>query len=155
MPSAEDPTYEVHYVDYGNSEAVSSAALAALPEAVKSIELGPQAVLMKLALVDGPSSDYMDEGTELLAGGILNKVFSANTEYQAYEATAVTLSDEESGDDIAMTMLEMGYATVARRKERGALAELQSQYRDIESDAKSGRTGMWIYGDATEDPKDL
>merc|ERR1719183_834743 len=103
MPSEEDPTYEVNYIDFGNSESVKGDVLAVLPEAVAAIELAPQAVLMKLALLDPPSSDYMDEGVELISGGILNKVFSANVEYQSYDAAAVTLTDEESGDDIAAT----------------------------------------------------
>jgi len=153
MPSEEDALFGIQYVDYGNTESVTAAALAVMPEAVKAIELSAQAVQMKLALIDGPSADYMEEGTELLSGGILNKVFSANVEYQAYEATAVTLTDEESSDDIAATMLSMGYASVnAKRKERGALGELQSQYKGIEADAKSNRQGMWMYGDNTEDP---
>ena len=156
MPSEEDATIGIQYIDYGNTESVTTASLAAMPESVSAIELSAQSVLMKLALIDGPSADYMEEGTELLSNGILNQIFSANVEYQAYEATAVNLVDEESGDDIAMTMLSMGYASVnAKRKERGALGELQAQYKQVEADAKSGRQGMWMYGDNTEDPKDF
>jgi staphylococcal nuclease domain-containing protein 1 len=150
--TSEDPNCEVLFIDYGNAGSIAPAALFGLPEAAAAIDLAPQAVLMKLALLKAAAPDYEDEGVAIFSEGVLNKVFSASVEYQDFERTAVSLIDEESKDDIAMTMLSMGYANLNQRKERGAMKMLQDEYQVILDDAKGGRVGQWIYGDSSEDP---
>jgi staphylococcal nuclease domain-containing protein 1 len=155
VPNAENPNYTIKFVDYGNTEEVSAASLAVMPEAVP--QLKEQAVCMKFALLVSPPADYMAEATELLSNGIMNKDFSCSVEFAppSGDYEAVQLVDEETTDDIALTMLSFGYATVNPRKERGGLAELQKKYLHEEDKAKAARAGMWIYGDVTEDPTDI
>ena len=112
VANAEDPNVEVLFVDYGNTGSVAPAALFALPEAAAAVELAPQAVLMRLALLTGAAPDYEEEAVDIFSQGILNKSFSASVEYQDFERTAVTLIDEESKDDIAMTMLSLVLVTL-------------------------------------------
>lgn len=77
---------------------------------------------MALTLLAPPPSDYADEAKDVLEKGIINMTY--NCEVQGKDvADGVTtefvrLVHAESGDDVAKTMLAMGYATVGRTRER-------------------------------------
>merc|ERR1711871_162456 len=61
----EDKTkYIIRYIDYGNAEHVGLKDIVALPQEVADIGLAAQATKYRLAFLNGPASDYMDEGTE-------------------------------------------------------------------------------------------
>eukprot|EP00039_Didymoeca_costata_P023675 m.7876 g.7876 ORF g.7876 m.7876 type:complete len:888 (+) comp3797_c2_seq1:3386-6049(+) len=146
--------FEIRYIDYGNAETVTEDKCAELPEEVTAMNLPAQAVLMRLAFLGEPPSDYAEEATVVLSDGILDKTYSCNEEYTEGDHVHVTLKVPESEDDVAVTMLSMGYATVARRRGR-EFQEAISEYRTFEKEAKSNRMGMWMYGDISEDPRDI
>ena len=53
-----------------------------------------------------------------------------------------------------MTMLSLGYARVGRTRERH-LRDTETEYKKIQAEAAANHEGMWIYGDISEDPKDI
>jgi len=153
----EDGSYEIRYIDFGNEQTVKADVLAAIPEAVASLEIGPQSKFFKLALLGNVPEDYETEAAEILADGILNRNFGLNEEYSEKtdegDTSFVTLTDEEaSKPDVGETMVAMGYAIPLKRRDRH-MQDLFTEYSKAQKDAASNRAGMWMYGDITDDPK--
>jgi endonuclease YncB( thermonuclease family) len=46
------------------------------------------------------------------------------------------------------------YATVGRTRERH-LYKLKDELKEVEAEAKKNHEGMWMYGDISEDPKEI
>jgi len=148
-------TYEIRFIDYGNSETVDVKDLAVLTDELK--EVPAKSTLMKLSLLDNPPEDYEDEATETLRAGIQDKEYECTVDYADEEnVKCVTLESEEDEKkiNVAVTMLQMGYARAGRTRER-ALRERETQFKAIQKQASNDHTGMWQYGDISEDPKDI
>lgn len=140
---------EISYVDFGNTEFVDVALLAALPPGTSS--LSPQARQVKLALVADPPADYLKEATQYLTDGIINAKFLCNTEYRDASFEYISLiNNEEEKQDVTCTMLYAGYVLVAKRRE-SYLQDMQKAYTACQDEAKGSRLGMWRYGDVTVD----
>jgi len=146
----------VRYVDYGNSEEVDTSRLAVLPE--EHAAHPEQARRMALALLAPPPSDYAEEAKDVLSKGILDMTYNCdvvgNDSYDGVTTELVRLVHGESGDDVSKTMLGLGYATVGRTRER-SLYKLKDELKDLEMQAKKAHEGMWMYGDITEDPREI
>jgi len=149
-------TYDVLYIDYGNQEEIDISKLGALADEHK--ELPAQATFCKLAVLDSPPDDYMDEATDVLRKGILDQVYNLCTEYtddsSGVLVSMVTLINDETKDNVAMTMLSLGYARVGRTREKHLRAR-EDEFKKIQATAAADHQGMWMYGDISEDPKDI
>lgn len=154
VTSAKDGVYDLLYIDYGNTEShTGNGKLAELPEGVADIENG--ATEMSLAVLGLPPTDYCDEAAGVLSSGIMNNMYNCNVEYKEEGVSYVTLIAEETNDNVAKTMLSLGYASVSKQRVDFKLKTLQSEYRAIEQEAKTARAGMWMYGDISEDPREI
>eukprot|EP01137_Pigoraptor_chileana_P032464 Opistho-2@21860 len=138
----------VHYVDFGNSEAVPSTSLAILPSQYHS--LPAQAVEYKLAFVSPPmDEEWAFEAANLLRDLILNKTLKINVEYKKDNKTHVTALEDGAGD-ITRVVLAEGLGLLERRRER-RFASLIQDYAAAQDSAKAARLSMWQYGDLTAD----
>mmetsp|Transcript_28141 Transcript_28141/g.84153 ORF Transcript_28141/g.84153 Transcript_28141/m.84153 type:complete len:903 (-) Transcript_28141:179-2887(-) len=147
---------EVRYADYGNSEEVDASRLATLPE--EFTELSDQARRMGLTLLAPPPADYADEAKGVLAKGILNMTYNCEVlgkdSFDGVTTELVRLVHAESEDDVAMTMLSLGYAMVGRSRDRN-LNKMRDILKKCETEAKAAHEGMWMYGDISEDPREI
>ena len=80
----------VHVLISGVCMVVAQSKLAVLPETCNFEQLPAQASQMQLALLAPPPEDYADEASELLRGGILNKVYKCSVESTEGDAQQVT-----------------------------------------------------------------
>lgn len=165
----EDKTkIEIRYIDYGNIEIVDPKAIVALPQEVKDLKFAGQAARMKLAYLNGPAQDYADDGRDFFADGVLYKSYKCSERMYDDECMPVSLMFEEEGEedkastfiDIAKTMLSNGMATTNSRVRVAKFNEKHKKltvdaYKKLEERAVTDRVGQWMYGDVTEDPKDI
>jgi len=167
----EDKTkYIIRYIDYGNVEEVDLATMVNLPQEVADIGLGAQASKCSLAFLNGPAADYMEDATDFFADGVLYKTYKCSEKmYDPFgddnsQPVSLMYTSEEDGKttygDIAKTMVENGFATVNGRARVAKSAEKHKNetvgaYRKLQEAAVKSRTGQWMYGDVTEDPKDI
>lgn len=138
---------QVHYVDFGNSESLSSASLAPLPSGLTSAGLASE---YHLAFLAAPSKDWSADAVEFLRDRILNRQVQVNVEYRDGPAEYVTALDAETSTDIGQEMLEQGLITLKARTS-AHLQALMAAYTAAQQQAKSGRLGIWTYGDVSED----
>ena len=89
----------------------------------------------------------------VLEGGIMNKAYQRHVRARVDGVDCVSLIADD-GDDVAKTMLELGFARVGS-KAREYDPEMKKEFKAIEAQAKKNRIGMWMYGDVSEDPKDI
>ncbi|XP_057313006.1 staphylococcal nuclease domain-containing protein 1-like [Hydractinia symbiolongicarpus] len=139
----------VLYVDYGNREVVSSTKLANLPQPYTSFP--PQARLYSLACLKSPKDEEnMYDLSNAFAKEALNKEFSLNMEYKFNGQEFVTLSNPETKQDLASTLLSNGVVLLDKRREK-RLQKLVHDYVAAQEKARKNRVNLWRYGDFTED----
>ncbi|UNI24023.1 hypothetical protein JDV02_009803 [Purpureocillium takamizusanense] len=157
---------EVMFVDYGNSEKVPWSSLRPLDQGhFGTQKLKAQAVDASLSFVQLPTgADYFDEAigyiAELTEGKRLVGSFDFvdNKENVSY----ITLYDPKSNnelpglnDSINKEVLAGGYGMVPKKLKAWERSKAFEPYlkhlREVESQAKQERRGMWEYGDITED----
>jgi len=139
----------VLYVDYGNKEVLSSVRLAHLPQNYSSFP--PQARQYSLACVKVPGdSEIAEDLMHAFAKEALNQEFSLNTEYKVSGQEFVTLSNPETKNDLARTLLSYGVCLVEQRREK-RLKPLLHDYCAAQELARKNHLNIWRYGDFTED----
>ncbi|KAI0162014.1 tudor domain-containing protein [Xylariaceae sp. FL1272] len=154
---------EVVYIDYGNSEQISWANLRALDQPQFTVQkLKGQAVDAVLSFIQLPTAtDYFQDAIDFIQEATDGRTLVASFDFvDAKEGLSyITLFDEAAGDSFADSVnkdvVANGYAMVPKKLkawERGrASEEVLKKLREVETQAKSERRGMWQYGDITED----
>jgi len=139
----------VLYVDYGNKEILSSVRLAQLPPKYSSFP--PQARQYSLACLKVPADpDVAEDLTNAIAKEALNQEFSLNVEYKLSGQEFVTLSNPDSKNDLARTLLSYGVCMVDQRREK-RLKSLMNDYCAAQELARKNHLNLWRYGDFTDD----
>ncbi|KAJ5381356.1 uncharacterized protein N7496_003784 [Penicillium cataractarum] len=151
---------EVVYIDFGNSEILPWKSLRPLTQPQFSAQkLRPQAVDAVLSLLQFPTSqDYLDDAVAFLGDQTFDRQLVANVDHVEPEGTLhVTLLDpsvsKSLDQSINADVVREGFAMVPRKLkawERASTDTLEN-LRELETEAKAGRLGMWEYGDLTED----
>ena len=151
---------EVVYVDFGNSEVLPWKSLRPLTQPQFSAQkLRPQAVDAVLSLLQFPTSrDYLDDAVAFLGDQTFDRQLVANVDHIEPEGTLhVTLLDpsvsKSLDQSINADVVREGFAMVPRKLKawERASTETLEHLRELETEAKAGRLGMWEYGDLTED----
>ncbi|KAJ1417803.1 Tudor domain, partial [Sesbania bispinosa] len=162
--------FEVFYIDYGNQEEVPFSQLRPLDPSVSAAAPG-LAQLCSLAYMKIPNleEDFGQEAAEYLSELTLNsgKEFRAKVEERdtsggkvkgqgtgtILSVTLVAVDDEVS---VNAAMLQEGLARLEKRN-RGDRKERQLALDNLElfqEKARTGRLGMWQYGDIQSDDED-
>ncbi|KAK9423565.1 putative Transcription factor [Seiridium unicorne] len=154
---------EVVYIDYGNSEKIPWSNLRALDQPQFNTQrLKPQAVDAVLSYVQLPTGDYFNDAIDFLADSTDGRKLVASIDFADPKEglSYVTLFDATSGsgsftDSVNKEIVAAGLAMIPTKLkawERGSQStEVLKKLREIETQAKSERRGMWEYGDITED----
>ncbi|KAI5925869.1 tudor domain-containing protein [Camillea tinctor] len=156
---------EVVYVDYGNSEKIPWSKLRPLDQAQFSVQkLKAQAVDAVLSFIQLPTAtDYFQEAIDFIADATDGRPLVASFDYVDNKEglSYITLFDEKNGksstfaDSINKDVVANGYAMVPKKLkawERSRTSEeVLKKLREVETQAKTERRGMWQYGDITED----
>lgn len=151
---------EVVYIDFGNSETVSWSRLRPLTQPQFSVQkLKSQAVDAVFSFLQFPlDTDYMTDAVEFIGEQAFDRQLVANVDYVSAEGTLhVTLLDPSVSKNLDHSVnadiVQEGLAMVPRKLkswERAATDTL-AHLRSVEEEAKEARSGMWEYGDLTED----
>jgi len=138
---------EVMFVDYGNSEKVPWSSLRSLDQGQFGTQrLKAQAVDASLSFVQLPTgADYFDEAigyiAELTEGKRLVGCFDFVDSKE--NVSYITLYDTKANNELPKKL---------KAWERSKAFEPYLKHlREVESQAKQERRGMWEYGDITED----
>lgn len=156
---------EVVFIDYGNTEKFPWSQLRALnqPE-FNTQKLKPQAADASLSLVQLPTApQYFKETKAYLEDVLASKskwIASFDLVDNKEGLTYVTIYEDtqplpKAHESINREVLFEGLGMVPRKlktwERAPAFQEILSKYKEAESEAKTGRRGMWEYGDLTED----
>ncbi|KAJ3083740.1 nuclease domain-containing protein [Quaeritorhiza haematococci] len=171
-----DKTYQVLYIDYGNSETLPASRLRALDSEFSLTTLRAQATEAALAYIKVPDleSDYGAEVFEYLRDLTENKTLKVRVVGRVPSAVGggqalnVLLYDPKVSGDVSVnqTILQDGYATVAKAYARtrarisgtpkaGTVMALVAKFLEAQEEARKGRLNMWQYGDITDDDDQL
>ncbi|KAI0509595.1 tudor domain-containing protein [Xylaria bambusicola] len=154
---------EVIYIDYGNSEQIPWSALRPLDQPQFTVQkLKGQAIDAVLSFIQLPTSaDYFQDAIDFLAEATDGRTLVASFDFVDPKEglSYITLFDEKASgsfvDSINKDVVASGYAMVPKKLkawERGrASEEVLKKLREVEAEAKQNRSGMWQYGDITED----
>lgn len=111
----------------------------------------PYATEFGLALAQlPPDEDDKTEAIRAFAQDALNKTLSLNVEYKVANFPYASLTDSAASIDIAKGLITDGLILAEKRRER-KIQKLIDEYKDAEVAAKRTRSGIWQYGDITED----
>jgi len=154
-PSGAD-SYQVLYVDYGNSEVVPVTRIRKLEEEFNVKKLKPQAVEAVLAYLKAPpiEDDAGKEAAEFLKELVWGKPMMANVEKRDLNGVLhLTLGDRESQVHVNAALLRAGLARVEWvRGEQ--FREMMEKLREEENKARSSHAGIWEYGDPGSDEEE-
>lgn len=154
---------EVLYIDYGNSEIVPWTSLRPLPQpdrfGVQALK--PQAVDAQLSFLQFPtnSAEYMEEAQRWLLDRCTDQLVARVDHTDARDGTlCVTLFDPAKGapgEDASVNAeaVENGIGMVGRKLSRWekGLGAVVKALGPLEEEAKNQRSGIWQYGDLTDD----
>ncbi|PHH86199.1 hypothetical protein CDD83_10586 [Cordyceps sp. RAO-2017] len=157
---------EVMYVDYGNSEKVAWSSLRPLDQGqFGTHKLKAQAVDASLSFVQLPTgADYFQDAMGFMAELTEGKRLVGSFDWvdSKENVSYVTLYDAKSNgqlpglnDSINKEVVAHGYGMVPKKLKAWERSKAFEPYlkhlREVESQAKQDRLGMWEYGDITED----
>jgi len=154
---------EVVYIDYGNTERKPWSELRPLDQAQFSPQkLKGQAVDAVLSFIQLPTAPhYFVESKNFIEDAVYGRNLVASFDFvDSKEGLSyLTIFDAASGsstfaDSVNREVVASGHAMVPKKLkawERAYGAEVLQKLREVESQAKSERLGMWEYGDITED----
>lgn len=143
-----DTEYDVVFMDYGNTEVLTSDALRPIPnQGVRN--LPPCARLCTLAAIKGPhtESEYFESSRQEFCDmvweqEILGKVLMRD---RASGLLHVTLHNSDSPLSVNAVLLEQGLARIKTRVP-GPLHEYAASLKTHEQKAQSQRLGIWEFG---------
>lgn len=157
---------EVVYVDYGNGEKIAWSSLRSLDQTKFGVQkLKAQAIDASLSFVQLPTAAHYFEDTvgliyELTEGKRLVGNFDLvdskeNISYITLYDTKGDGSLPGPNDSINKEIVASGYGMVPKKLKAWERSKAFESYlkhlREVESQAKQDRQGMWEYGDITED----
>ncbi|KAK8138314.1 hypothetical protein PG984_001694 [Apiospora sp. TS-2023a] len=157
---------EVVYIDYGNSEKISWSNLRPLNQPQFTTQkLKAQAVDAVLSYIQLPTApDYFRDAIDFIADVTDGKTLVASFDFVDNKEglSYITLFDSKSStnkgtftDSVNKEVVANGHAMIPKKLknwERGPTSvEILTKLREVESQAKQERMGMWEYGDITED----
>ncbi|XP_022111973.1 staphylococcal nuclease domain-containing protein 1-like [Acanthaster planci] len=139
----------VFFLDYGNSDFVTSANIGAMPPGYHTQQ--PQARHFHLACVTLPKDDeFKQEALEAVKRDILNAQLLYNTEYRVGSAEYVTLLIPDSKEDVGKGLVSEGFLLAEQRREK-RLQKMVAEYVLAQQSALKAHLNLWRYGDITED----
>ena len=156
---------EVVFVDFGNSEMVAWSSLRALDQLQFGAQkLKPQAIDASLSFVQLPTGqDYFNDAVGFIAEVTEGRRLVGSFDYvdSKENISYITLYDLKDNqlpgpnDSINKEVVASGYGMVPKKLkvwERSKVFEPYLKHlREVETQAKEERQGMWEYGDITED----
>ncbi|EFY89075.1 hypothetical protein J3459_011048 [Metarhizium acridum] len=157
---------EVQYVDYGNTEKIPWSDLRALDQGQFGVQkLKAQAIDASLSFVQLPTgADYFNEAISVIAEMTEGKRLVGSFDFvdSKENVSYVTLYDPKSNnelpglnDSINKEVVASGYGMVPKKLKAWERSKAFESYlkhlKEVESQAKQDRLGMWEYGDITED----
>ncbi|KAL6878052.1 hypothetical protein HDV57DRAFT_499816 [Trichoderma longibrachiatum] len=157
---------EVIYVDYGNTEKIPWSSLRPLDQAQFGVQrLKAQAIDASLSFVQLPTgADYFSEAIGFIADLTEGRRLVANFDFvdNKENVSYITLYDTKAdgslpgpNDSINKEIVASGYGMVPKKLKSWERSKAFESYlkhlREVESQAKQDRLGMWEYGDITED----
>ncbi|KAF7559495.1 hypothetical protein G7046_g4655 [Stylonectria norvegica] len=157
---------EVTYIDYGNSEKIPWSELRPLESSqFGTYKLKAQAVDASLSFVQLPTgADYFADAVDFIASLTEGRrlVGSFDTVDNKEGVSYITLYDTKSSNDlpgpndsINKEVVASGYGMVPTKLKPWERSKVFESYlkhlKEVESQAKESRLGMWEYGDITED----
>ncbi|KAJ3276652.1 hypothetical protein HDV01_004185 [Terramyces sp. JEL0728] len=172
-------SYNIWYVDYGNSETVPGSRLRPLPSQFSVTTLKPQAVETQLAYLDFPTdeSDYLQDATSefcsIISGQtIYAKLLGVNNTLNGPVQSVLLYVKKPAGSKIISVnqqLIESSLAYVSKVHSKRYLREQREKLKnkaalltksaptdlellmDAQELAKKSRHNIWRYGDFTED----
>lgn len=144
--------FTVFFVDYGNKDVVPRNRLKPLDPSLGTHLLSPQAVECRLAyLIASPATDGADgeEAALALQEHAWGKPMLARVEDRNAGVLLVTLIDPAQLN-INEALVGQGLLRVSKSAEKRAMP-LVRKLQEKEQAAKTGRLGMWRFGDIEED----
>ncbi|KAB2000257.1 hypothetical protein ES319_D12G219700v1 [Gossypium barbadense] len=162
--------FEVFYLDYGNQELVPYNQLRPIDASLSATP--GLAQLCSLAFLKVPSLDdeLGTEAAQFLSEQTLGSSLQFKAVIEERDASGgkvkgqgtgtclvVTLFTEDPEDSINAAMLKDGLARLEKRKkwESKERKVMLNKLEECQEEAKTGRRGMWQYGDVESDDEDL
>ncbi|KAK5777268.1 nuclease domain-containing 1 [Gossypium arboreum] len=162
--------FEVFYLDYGNQELVPYSQLRPIDASLSATP--GLAQLCSLAFVKVPSLDdeFGTEAAQFLSEQTLGSSLQFKAVIEERDTSGgkvkgqgtgtclvVTLFTEDPEDSINAAMLKDGLARLEKRKkwESKERKLMLNKLEECQEEAKTGRRGMWQYGDVESDDEDL
>lgn len=156
---------EVQYVDYGNTEKIPWSNLRPLDQGKFGVQkLKAQATDASLSFVQLPTgADYFEEAINVINDITDGKRLVGSFDFvdTKENISYITLYDAKNNelpglnDSINKEVVASGYGMVPRKLKAWERSKAFEPYlkhlREVESQAKQDRLGMWEYGDITED----
>ncbi|KAM0453926.1 hypothetical protein ACHAO4_004673 [Trichoderma viride] len=157
---------EVLYVDYGNSEKIAWSSLRSLDQTKFGVQkLKAQAIDASLSFVQLPTAaHYFEDAIGLIYELTEGKRLVGNFDLvdSKENISYITLYDTKGdgslpgpNDSINKEIVASGYGMVPKKLKAWERSKAFESYlkhlREVESQAKQDRQGMWEYGDITED----
>jgi staphylococcal nuclease domain-containing protein 1 len=149
--------YQVHFIDYGNSETAPIARLRPIPGSVPTVAQVPaQAVEYRLAYIKPPRDEELSRDASALVEEVLAEhggQVGCKVEFKERSGRVhATLYSKSTGESISSLLLRAGLAKIERRRldSRGGSDPAIAVLRGDQDAARRSRIGIWQYGDAVD-----
>ncbi|XP_044504152.1 ribonuclease TUDOR 1-like [Mangifera indica] len=162
--------FEVFYIDYGNQEVVPYSSLRRIDPSVSAAPGLAELCSLAYIKVPGLEDEYGSEAAEFLSEQTLSSSKEFRAKVEEKDTSGGKIKGQGTGTTLVVTlvavdaeisinalMLQEGLARVERRK-RWEARDRQAALENLEKfqeEAKTGRLGMWQYGDVQSDDEDL
>lgn len=163
--AASPTSYEVFYVDFGNSETLDASRLGPLDPAVAQIPRAAHLAQLAFVKVPDAADDYGHEAAQLLGDLVAGKRLAARVEGRDRGAARgkaalttvemyVTLEDPEQGLTAQGVLVQEGLARVDPKGAHPRSRAFVEELKELQEQAHRERAGMWQFGDAGDDEED-
>uniref|UniRef100_A0A803NVN4 Ribonuclease n=1 Tax=Cannabis sativa TaxID=3483 RepID=A0A803NVN4_CANSA len=161
--------FEVFYIDYGNQEVVTYKQLRPVDASVSAAPGLAQLCNLAYIKVPGLEDDFGEEAAEYLSELTLSSSKEFRAKIEERDASGGKVKGQGTGPIISVTlvavdaeisvnaaMLQDGLARLEKRRRWGS-KDKQLAFENLEKfqeEARTGRRGMWRYGDIESDDED-